>query len=254
MRERIRKSVVCILALAFCSAAGFSDSFGQDRKPETYESVYSHIQQASGNARIDRYFDVLQTIPLRLPLEVRSELTNKMLAEYDSDSSNPAGRAAALICQALIKQDQGNYVEAFKTFESAKPFTERCQKEYPRAHYELLLSWGHALFHYGRFEESKALGEEALAFTKSHPGPYQNELRPYQILGMVAARKGMTSEALKMAGKQLEYGLEHEDVLVCASSTHKIANQLQIQNSPAGEIRAWLNLSLIHISEPTRPY
>ena len=241
MRERIRKSVVCILAFAVCVAVAPGGSLGQDREPETFESVYRHIQQASGNARIDRYFDALRRFRFKLMLDVRLELTNKMLAEYDSDSSNPAGRAVALVCQALIKQDQGNYVEAFKTFESAKPFTERCQKEYPRAHYELLLSWGHALFHYGRFEESKALGEEALAFTKSHPGPYQNELRPYQILGMVAARKGMTSEALKMAGKQLEYGLEHEDVLVCASSIHKIANQLQIQNSPADEIRAWLN-------------
>ena len=241
MRERIRKSVVCILVCAFCLAVGFSASLGQGRKPETFESVYRHIQQASGNARIDRYFDALRRVPLRLKLDVRSEVTNKMLAEYDSDSSDPAGRAAALVCQALIEQDQGSYLEAFKTFESAKPFTERCQKEYPRAHYELLLSWGHALFHYGRFEESKALGEEALAFTKSHPGPYQNELRPYQILGMVAARKGMTSEALKMAGKQLEYGLEHENARVCASSVHKIANQLQTQNSPTDEIRAWLN-------------
>ena len=198
MRERIRKSVVCILALAFCSAAGFSDSFGQDRKPETYESVYSHIQQANGNARIDRYFDVLQTIPLRLPLEVRSELTNKMLAEYDSASSNPAGRAAALICQALTMRDQESYAEAVKAFEAAKPFAERCQKEYPRAHYELLMSWAHVLFHSGQLEESKALGEEALAFTKSHPGPTQNELRPYKILGMIAAKKGVIADALKI--------------------------------------------------------
>ena len=102
MRERIRKSVVCILAFAVCVAVAPGGSLGQDREPETFESVYRHIQQASGNARIDRYFDVLQTIPLSLPLDVRSELTNKMLAEYDSDSNNPAGRAAALVCQALI--------------------------------------------------------------------------------------------------------------------------------------------------------
>ena len=183
MRACIRKSVVCILVCAFCLAVGFSASLGQGRKPETFESVYRHIQQASGNARIDRYFDALRRVPLRLKLDVRSEVTNKMLAEYDSDSSDPAGRAAALVCQALIEQDQGSYLEALKMFEAAKPFTERCQKEYPRAHYELLLSWGHAHFHYGRLEESKALGEAALAFTKSHPGPNQNELRPYQILG-----------------------------------------------------------------------
>ena len=241
MHACIRKSVVCILVFAVCLAVPPSDSLGQSRKPRNFESVYRHIQQASGNTRIDRYFDALWRFRFKLTLAVRLELTSKMLAEYDSDSSNPAGRAVALVCQALIKQDQGNYVEAFKAFEAAKPFTERCQNEYPRAHYELLLAWGHALFHYGRLEESKALGEEALAFTKSHPGPYQNEIRAYQILGMVAARKGMTSEALKMAGKQLEYGLEHEDARVCASAVHKIANQLQTQNSPTDEIRAWLN-------------
>ena len=241
MRERIRKSVVCILAFAVCLAVAPSDSLGQSRKPRDFESVYRHIQQASGNTRIDRYFDALRRFRFKLTLDVRLELTNKMLAEYDSDSNNPAGRAAALICQALIKQDQGSYVEAFKTFEAAKPFTERCQKEYPRAHYELLMSRAHALFQSGQFEEAKALGEAALAFTKNHPGPNQKELRPYQILGMVAARKGMTSEALKMAGKQLEYGLENENAHVCASSIHKIANQLHIQNSPTDEIRAWLN-------------
>ena len=99
MRERIRKSVVCILAFAFCLAVGLSGSLGQDREPETFESVYRHIQQASGNARIDRYFDALRRVPLRLKLDVRSEVTNKMLAEYDSDCllyTSPSPRDATL--------------------------------------------------------------------------------------------------------------------------------------------------------------